>query len=93
MKEDVIYIADNVPQNALDAAVISVSKTHDVPIVVPTSSAAMLFSISHSRKIYSLEHLPRTRYVICYNCADYKLSPGMKAIVVIYGHTGEMKFL
>lgn len=93
IKEKVIYIADNVPQDALDAAIIAVSKGLDVPVVVSTDSKAILFSISHSQKIYSLENLPRTRYVICYNCPDHKLTPGMKALVVVYGHAGDMKFL
>jgi hypothetical protein len=93
IKEGVIYIADNIPQDALDAAVISVSKSCDIPVVVESESKAMLFSISHSQKIYSLENLPRNRYVLCYNCSDYKLSPGMKALVVVYGHTGDMEFL
>jgi len=92
MDEKVIYIADNVPQNVLDAAVISVSKTTEVPIVVSTDSQARLFSISHSHKIYSLESPPRGRYVICYNCSDHKLND-IKSVVVVYGHTGEIKFL
>jgi len=93
IKEGVIYIADNVPQNVLDAAIIAVSKSFDVPVIVKTDSKALLFSISHSQKIYSLENLPRNRYVLCYNCPDNKLLPGMKALVTVYGHTGDMKFL
>ena len=93
MDERVIYIADNVPQNALDAAVVSVSKTTETPILVSTDTKALLFSISHSHKIYSLENLPRSRYVICYNCSDHKLPSDVKAVVVVYGHIGEMKFL
>lgn len=93
IKEGVIYIADNIPQDALDAAVISVSRSRDVPVVVNSENKATLFSISHSQKIYSLENLPHSRYVICYNCSDYKLSPGMKALAVIFGHTSDIKFL
>lgn len=93
IKEGVIYIADNIPLDTLDAAVISVSRSCDVPIVVNSENKAALFSISHSQKIYSLENLPHSRYVICYNCSDYKLSPGMKALAVIYGHTSDIKFL
>lgn len=93
VKEKLIYIADNIPQDALDAAVIAVSKSLDTPIVVSTESKAVLYSISHSQKIYSLESLPRNRYVICYNCPDHKLPPSIKALVVIYGHTGDMNLL
>lgn len=93
MKEKLILIADNIPQDALDAAVVSVCKSRDIPLVVAKDSQATLFSISHSLKIYSLENLPRGRYVICYNCPDHKLDPGMVALVVVYGHTGDMKFL
>ena len=91
--EKVIYIADNVPQDALDAAVISVSKLRDIPVIVNDDTKATIFSLSHSQKVYSLNNLPRSRYVICYNCPDHKLPPEMKAIVVVYGHTGDMKFL
>lgn len=93
IEERVIYIADNIPQTVLDAAVITISKSLKTPIVVNSDSRAILFSISHSHKIFSLENLPRNRYAICYNCLDHKLPPDMKAIVVIYGHTGDMKFL
>jgi len=93
IKEKLIYIADNIPQDALDAAVVSISKTLDIPIVVNTKSKATLFSISHSHKIYSLDNLPRSRYVVCYNCPDHKLPPDMKALIIVYGHTGDMKFL
>ena len=44
VEEGVIYIADNVPQNALDAAVIAVSKKIDTPVVVDSDSKALLFS-------------------------------------------------
>lgn len=93
IRERLIYIADNVPQDALDAAVVAVSKGTKIPIVVPDDSKATLFSISHSHKIYSLQNLPRSRYVICYNCPDHKLDPEIKALVIVYGHTGDMKFL
>lgn len=89
----VIFLADNIPQDALDSAVIKISESYDIPVIVDSDSTARLFSISHSHKIYSLNNLPKDRYVICYNCPDTKLPSKFISIVVIYGHTGDLLFL
>ena len=90
---DGIFVADNVPQDALDSAVIQISKIYDAPIVIESEAQARLFSISHSHRVYSLEKLPRSKYVICYNCSENKLPYDVQVIVSIYGHTGDLKFI
>ncbi len=90
---DGIYIADNVPQDALDSAVIQASKIYDAPIVIELESQARLFSISHSHKVYSLENLPKQKYVICYNCSENSLPYDVQVIGTIFGHTRNIKFI
>ena len=86
-------VADNIPQDALDSAVIQISKIYDAPIVIKSESDAILFSISHSHKVYSLEKLPTTRYVICYNCSENSLPYDVQIVGTIYGHTRDLKFI
>ena len=88
-----IMVADNVPRDALDSAVIEISKIYDSPIVIELESDAILFSISHSHKVYSLEHLPSTKYVICYNCFENSLPYNVQVVGTIYGHTRDFKFI
>ena len=90
---DGICVADNIPQDALDSAVIHISKIYETPIVIESESEALLFSISHSHKIYSLENLPKSRYVICYNISENSLPYDTQVVGTICGHTGNLKFI
>lgn len=88
-----IMLADNIPQNALDSAVIEISKIYDAPIVIESESKAVLFSISYSHKIYSTENLPKLNYAICYNCTKEDLPYETQVIGTIYGYVGNLKFI
>lgn len=88
-----IMVADNVPRDALDSAVIEISKIYDAPIVIESELQAQLFSISHSHRVYSLEKMPQGKYVICYNCSENSLPFDVQVIGTIYGHTGSLKFI
>lgn len=79
-----IYIADNVPENALEKALVNISEIYEAPIIVELESKAQIFTISHSYKAYSLEYLPKRKYALCYNCPGEKLPNDFNLVGTIY---------
>lgn len=88
-----IFVADNVPSRALDSAVIRISQIYEAAVVIESESKALLFSIAHSHKVFSLENLPINKYIICYNCSDNLIPLDYQVIGTVYGHTKDLVFI
>ncbi len=84
MKEG-IFIADNIPEDALNGALIEISKLYNAPILVKTPKMAQLFAISYSyRQIFGQENLPKGRFFVLYDCFEEDLDRSIEPIIAVY---------
>lgn len=88
-----IFIGDNVPENALENAIVKISKIYGTPIVVKTESKAHMFSILNSYRAYSLEELPPSKYALCYNCSENDLPFDVNIIGTVYSSREPFLFI
>ena len=80
------FVADNIPVFILEAAMVKMSETTKIPIVVDSKEKALLLSTAHSHSnILSIdnEKISHYSYVICYNCSPSSIT-GSKPYLVIY---------
>lgn len=77
IKEGTVFDATNMPVGILDAAVVDLSKTYAIPIIVETEEMARALRIAHGyHRIFSLENIPDDgNCVICYGTVP---SPGVR---------------
>jgi hypothetical protein len=70
VKKKAVFIADNIPIFILESALIKVSSTTHIPIVVKSEEKARILSTVHSHKnIYWIKTLPsHSNYLIYYDC-------------------------
>jgi len=85
INKDGIFIADNIAEDALNGAIIEISKLLDAPILVETEKEAQLFSISYSyRNIFPKNQMPKGQYFILYNCLEKDLEKKIQPIISIF---------
>ena len=93
IKNEGIFIGDNVPESALEKAIISISKIYDTPVVVESESRAQMFTILNSYRVYSIEMLPPSKYALCYNCSENSLPFDVNIIGTIYNTREPFSFV
>jgi len=86
MEDGMVLDADEIPESALDAAVVKLSKESDVPIIVTSQVDAHLLSISQShRRVFMFDDLPKKfPYAIYYiNIDDAQSLADPKPLLVV----------
>ena len=94
ISKDGVFIADNIPEESLNGAIVEISKLYNAPILVKTLKEAQLFSISYShRHIFPENDIPLGQFFILYDCFEKDLSRKIEPIVTIYTNKDAIQYL
>jgi len=94
ISKDGVFIADNIPEESLNGAIVEISKLYNAPILVKTLKEAQLFSISYShRHIFPENDIFLGQFFILYDCFEKDLSRKIEPIVTIYTNKDAIQYL